>query len=76
MAVAVHVFVRATETARRTGGALRLGSSEMMGVFHSSSEEEMESLLSGGVMAGMLSDVSWEPRETVWWVVRAALETI
>ena len=72
----MHVFVRAAKTARRTGGAFQLGSSEMMGVFHLSSEEEMESLLSGGVMAGMLLDVSWEPRETVWWDVRAALETI
>ncbi len=47
-----------------------------MGVGHSSSEEEMELLSSGGVMAGMLSDMSWEPRETAWQDVCAALETI
>lgn len=76
MAVDVYVFVRAAETTFRTGGAFRLGSSEMMGVFHSSSEEELESLSSVGVMGGILSDVSWEPRESVWRDVRAALETM
>ena len=47
-----------------------------MGVFHSSSEEELESLSTGGVMGGILSDVSWEPRESVWRDVRAALKTM
>ena len=75
-AVDVYVFVRAAETTYRTGSAFRLGSSEMMGVFHSSSEEELESLSSVGVMGGILSDVSWEPRESVWRDVRAALETM
>ena len=76
MPVNVHLFVRATKTARETGSAFRLGSSKMMGVFHSSLKEEMQSLSSGGVMAGMLSDMSWEPWETAWRDVCAALETI
>ena len=76
MPVNVHLFVRATKTARETGSAFRLGSSKMMGVFHSSLKEEMESLSSGGVMAGMLSDMSWEPWETAWRDVCMALETI
>ena len=70
--VNVHIFIRATETACGTGGAFRFGSSEMMDIFHSSSEEEMESLS----LAGMFSDVSWEPQETVWQDVRTTLETI
>jgi hypothetical protein len=74
VALDVCIFFRVAETTNRTGGTFRLGSSEMMGVFRSGSEEELESLSSGGVMGGILSDVSWEPRESVWRDVRAALE--
>ena len=66
----VYVFIRIAETTNRTDRPFRLGSSEMLGVFHSSSEEELE-LLSNGIMGSILSDVSWEPRESFWWDVRA-----
>lgn len=70
--VEVYVFLRKAETTDRCYGTFRLGASEMLGVFHSSSKEQLESLSDN--MAGVLSDVSWEPRTKVWKDVCQALE--
>ena len=72
--VDVYVFFRKAEstTTVNTGEIFRLGASEMLGVFHSSSKEQLDSL--SNTMDNILSDVSWGPRETVWKEVCKALE--
>jgi len=45
----------------------RLGASEMLGLFHSSSKKQLELLSSwDGCMEQILRDVSWEPRRVLW----------
>jgi len=67
-----YVFFRKAETTDKIESVFRLGASEMLGVFHSSSQEQLESLSSN--MDNILSDVSWEPRKSVWKDVCEALD--
>lgn len=73
VAVDTYVFFRRAESSTiANGDVFRLGASEMLGVFHSSSAEQLESL--SGRMEDILSDVSWEPRRFVWTEACGALE--
>lgn len=48
-------------------GIFRLGASEMLGLFHSSSKKQLELISSwDGCMEQILRDVSWEPRHELW----------
>ncbi len=52
----------------------RLGASEMLGLFHSSSKAQLERLSAcDGCMEQILRDVSWEPRRELWEKVCNAL---
>ena len=68
---AIYVFARSRE--RCPALPTRLGCSEMMGVFHCASEEELEIAAAPGTMADALAAVS-APREDVWAAVLAALD--
>ena len=71
--VDVYVFIRRAETSSVVeAGIFRLGTSEMLGVFHSSSREQLDAL--AGNMKSVLADVSWEPRQSLWEEIRRALE--
>mmetsp|Transcript_32091 Transcript_32091/g.77592 ORF Transcript_32091/g.77592 Transcript_32091/m.77592 type:complete len:535 (-) Transcript_32091:179-1783(-) len=66
-----YVFFRRSETLDVDGRTFRLGASEMMGVFHASSREQLQSLkkyrgLSCYGPANVLSEVSYEPAGHVW----------
>lgn len=63
-----YIFVRskAETTIPNTHDIFRLGASEMMGLFHCSSNAQMESLSPEGCMESILRDVSKEPRGMVW----------
>lgn len=69
--VTTYIFFRQAETTDRTESLFRLGASEMLGVFHSSSKDQLEALSNN--MGKILSDVSWEPRESIWQDICAAL---
>ena len=67
----IYVFFRKAETLEIDGETFRLGASEMMGVFHASSKEQLLSVkkyrgLSCYGVRNVLSDVSYEPRDLVW----------
>lgn len=67
----VYIFFRAAESVELNNESFRLGSSEMLGVFHATSKEQMLAVkkykgLSCYGVANVLSDVSYEPREHVW----------
>ena len=66
-----YVFFRKSETTDRIESIFRLGASEMLGVFHCSSKEQLQSLSSN--MKQILSDVSLNG-QLVWHEVCAALE--
>ena len=67
----IYVFFRKSETTDRIESIFRLGASELLGVFHSSSKEQLQSLSNN--MKQILSDVSLDGR-FVWNLVCAALE--
>lgn len=74
----VYVFFRANESVELDNGTFRLGSSELLGVFHATSKEQMFSVkkykgLSCYGVSNVLSDVSYEPREHVWAEISNAL---
>ncbi|KAL9185632.1 hypothetical protein ACHAXT_003409 [Thalassiosira profunda] len=84
--VDAYVFFRKAETVDvqpkntqvERGTAFRMGASEMMGVFHASSREELFAVkkhrgLSCYGCVNVLSDISYEPRQHVWAEVSSAL---
>jgi len=69
--VEIYIFFRNAESVKADGETFRLGSSEMMGVFHASSKEQLFSVkkyqgLSCYGGSNVLGDVSFEPRGHVW----------
>jgi hypothetical protein len=69
--IEVYIFFRETDSVEMDGETFRLGSSEMMGVFHATSKEQLLSVkkykgLSCYGAANILGNVSYEPREHVW----------
>jgi len=73
-----YIFFRKAETLEVDGETFRLGASEMMGVFHASSKEQLISVktykgLSCWGTVNILSDASYEPREYVWAEVSSTL---
>ena len=69
--IEAYIFFRSAESVEINNTPFRLGSSEMMGVFHATSKEQMMAVkkykgLSCYGVANVLSDVSYEPREVVW----------
>jgi len=84
--VDAYVFVRSRERSPRIVPGSRCGSSEMMGVFHTSSEDQLNELVSDehqdsagdeakGAMETVLRDVSYEPRDEVWSQILKHLHT-
>ncbi|KAL3786718.1 hypothetical protein ACHAWO_013705 [Cyclotella atomus] len=74
----VYVFFRKSESVELDNETFRLGASEMLGVFHATSKEQMKMVkkykgLSCYGVANVLSDVSYEPREHIWAEVSSAL---
>ena len=82
--VDVYVFVRSKERSTVIP-SLKLGISEMMGVFHAQSDAEMEQLVaqtaadtSGAdndepIMAQALNDISYESEEVLWETIKTKL---
>ena len=85
--VEVFVFARSKERSMVLP-SLKLGISEMMGVFHAQSNEELELLVSevantqdaqvgqGGQMAQALKEVSFEDRTTLWNSIKDSLANL
>lgn len=70
----LYVFFRRAETSSLMDGDIfRLGASEMLGVFHSSSNAQLQFLSNNKMMNNILADVSL-PREFVWAEVCKTLE--
>jgi hypothetical protein len=63
-----YIFFRskAETTIPNTNDVFRLGASEAMGVFHCSSNDQMESLSGEGFMESILRAVSTLPRDIIW----------
>ena len=80
VALEAYVFFRAKSKTfipndKSDTGIFRLGASEMLGLFHSSSKEQLESIAANkGSMEQILRDVSWEPRVEVWENICIALK--
>ena len=56
---------------------MRCGTSEMLGLFHTSSRWQLDALsMSQGTMEKILKDVSWEPRERLWKMVCDELQKL
>lgn len=73
-----YIFFRKSETLQIDGNMFRLGASEMLGVFHSSSKEELFSVkkyrgLSCYGAVNVLSDISYEPTQHIWAEISSAL---
>ena len=69
--IEIYIFFRSAESVKVEEETFRLGSSEMMGVFHASSKGQLFSVkkyqgLSCYGGSNVLGDVSYEPREHVW----------
>ena len=74
--VETYVFFRKSETVLVNDNPFRLGASECMGVFHTSSRDELFAVkkhrgLSCYGSVNVLSDVSYEPNQNVWAEVTA-----
>ena len=81
--VDVKIFVRSRERSPTIVPATKLGASEMMGVFHCQSLEQLEELVcedSGRSapppMVQALQDVSYEDTESLWHTIRNALSSL
>ncbi len=73
-----YIFFRKAETLQIDGNMFRLGASEMLGLFHASSKEELFSVkkyrgLSCYGSVNVLSDISYEPTQHIWAEVSSAL---
>mmetsp|Transcript_20410 Transcript_20410/g.30940 ORF Transcript_20410/g.30940 Transcript_20410/m.30940 type:complete len:133 (-) Transcript_20410:46-444(-) len=70
----VFVFVRSRERSPMIVPGSRSGASEMMGVFHTSSDDQLNELTSReGIMETALQDVSFENRSDIWEAVQSSL---
>jgi hypothetical protein len=73
-----YIFFRKAETLQIDDNMFRLGASEMLGVFHCSSKEQLFSVkkyrgLSCYGSVNVLSDISYEPRQHIWAEISSAL---
>ena len=71
-----YIFFRSKAETTITNGVFRLGASEVLGLFHCSSNDEMKSLSGEGFMESILRDVSKEPRDMIWDRVESELSKI
>ena len=71
--LAIYVFFRKAEVTDRVDSVFRLGASEMLGVFHCSSNEQLDSISNN--MKDILKDVSLEDSSSIWRSVCEALDT-
>ena len=71
--LAIYVFFRKAEVTNRIKSVFRLGASEMLGVFHCSSNEQLDSISNN--IKDILKDVSLEDSSSIWRSVCEALNT-
>jgi len=76
----VYVFARSKERSSVIP-SLKLGISEMMGVFHAQSDDELDLLTKGdgdgeGPMYQALSDISHVDEETLWEAIKSKLQQL
>lgn len=71
--LAIYVFFRKAEETNRIESVFRLGASEMLGVFHCNSNEQLDSISNN--MKDILKDVSLEDSSSIWRSVCEALDT-
>ena len=71
--LAIYVFFRKAEVTDRVDSVFRLGASEMLGLFHCNSNEQLDSISNN--MKDILIDVSLEDSSSIWRSVCEALDT-
>ena len=67
--VDAYVFFRSAEASSVVGnceGDFRPGGSELLGLFHATSREQLDAFAQDGAMESILRSVSFEPREQIW----------
>lgn len=70
--VDAYVFFRRSEASKKIAGGFRGGGSEVLGLMHSTSKEQLDALAVEGTMECILDDFSFKPRHEMWEEVKHA----